>query len=184
MLNHLKRSRWSPYLVGAAIGVLSWATFGLMGKALGTSTSFVSMAGAIESIFAPEHVRNNDYFNKTMLADGKYFLDWQMMLVIGLLIGAALSAWLGRSYRKETVPELWAARFGPSKALRYSAAFGGGVLLIIGARLAGGCTSGHGISGSLQLAVSSWTFFASFFVAGIVTALLVYGKAGRRHAQS
>lgn len=183
MVNLLKQPRWSPYLVGAGIGVLSWVTFGLMHKALGTSTSLVSMAGAIESTFAPEHVRNNAYYTKTMLADGKFFLDWQMMLVIGLVLGAMLSAWFSRSFKVEHVPEIWAARFGPSKALRYAGAFVGGVLLLFGARLADGCTSGHAISGSLQLAVSSWVFFACFFAAGIATALLVYGKAGRRHAQ-
>ncbi len=184
MVHLLRRSRWSPYIVGAGIGVLSWVTFGLMHKALGTSTSLVSMAGAIESLAAPEHVRDNAYYAKTMLAEGKYFLDWQMMLVIGLVLGATLSAWLGRSFKVEHVPDIWAARFGPSKALRYAAAFVGGVMLLFGARLADGCTSGHAISGSLQLAVSSWVFFACFFAAGIAAALLIYGKAGRRRAQS
>lgn len=183
MLKLLKQSRWSPYLVGTGIGVLSWVTFGIMHKALGASTSFVALAGAIESAVAPEHVQNNAYYTKTMLADGKFFLDWQMMLVIGVLFGAMLSAWLGRSFKVEHVPGIWAARFGPSKLVRYIGAFVGGVLLLFGARMADGCTSGHAISGSLQLAVSSWTFFACFFAAGIATALLLYGKAGRRHAQ-
>ena len=61
-------------------------------------------------------------------------------------------------------------------ALRYAMAFVGGVILMFGARLAGGCTSGHGISGSLQLAISGWTFFIAVFVAGIVTAFSLYGK--------
>jgi hypothetical protein len=47
---------------------------------------------------------------------------------------------------------------------------------MFGARLAGGCTSGHGISGSLQLALSGWVFFASVFVSGILTALMLFGK--------
>jgi len=183
VLNLLNRSRWSPYVVGAGIGILSWITFGLMHKALGTSTSFVSVAGAIESAVAPEHVKANAYYVKTFLGEGKFFLDWQMMLIIGLFFGAMISAWIGRSYTVEKVPELWAARFGSSRALRYAAAFFGGVLVLFGARLADGCTSGHGISGSLQLAVSSWTFFISFFAAGLLTAMLVYGKAGRHHAQ-
>jgi uncharacterized membrane protein YedE/YeeE len=40
--------------------------------------------------------------------------------------------------------------------------------------MAGGCTSGHGISGSLQLALSSWTFLVTMFVAGTITALLLF----------
>jgi uncharacterized membrane protein YedE/YeeE len=49
--------------------------------------------------------------------------------------------------------------------------FLGGVLLLYGARMAGGCTSGHGISGGLQLAVSSYLFMAAMFAAGIATAI-------------
>jgi uncharacterized membrane protein YedE/YeeE len=47
-----------------------------------------------------------------------------------------------------------------------------------GARLADGCTSGHGISGSLQLALSSWTFFLVLFGAGIATAFTMFGRRG------
>jgi hypothetical protein len=57
-------------------------------------------------------------------------------------------------------------------------AFAGGVILMFGARLAGGCTSGHGISGSLQLALSGWAFFASVFLSGILTAFLIFGREG------
>jgi uncharacterized membrane protein YedE/YeeE len=43
---------------------------------------------------------------------------------------------------------------------------------MIGARLANGCTSGNGISGSLQLALSGWVFFLTIFASGVATALL------------
>jgi hypothetical protein len=103
-------------------------------------------------------------------------VDWQMMLVLGALLGTFISAWLSEDLRIERVPELWKARFGNSVALRYAMAFLGGLILIFGARLAGGCTSGHGISGSLQLALSGWTFFMAVFAAGVATALTLYGK--------
>lgn len=51
----VRAPRWSPYIVGAGIGVLSWATFYFMNKALGTSTSFVGVAGAGLSVVAPDH---------------------------------------------------------------------------------------------------------------------------------
>jgi hypothetical protein len=44
----------------------------------------------------------------------------------------------------------------------------------LGARWAGGCTSGHGISGTLQLAVSSWVAAGCFFAGGILTAKLIF----------
>ena len=50
----------------------------------------------------------------------------------------------------------------------------GGVLMAFGARLAGGCTSGHGISGALQLSVGSWIALICFFAGGIATAMLMF----------
>jgi uncharacterized membrane protein YedE/YeeE len=52
----------------------------------------------------------------------------------------------------------------------------GGLLVGFGTRLGSGCTSGHGISGSLQLAVSSWAFFFSLFTSGLATAFLLFRK--------
>ncbi len=184
MTGPLRQPRWSPYLVGAGIGVLSWCTFYFMGKALGTSTSFVGAAGAGLCSIAPDHVAQNAYILKEYgQKDGgfKPIFDWQMALDFALIAGAFLAAWLGRTFRAERVPSLWAERFGPSVAKRYAAAFLGGVILIFGARMAGGCTSGHGISGGLQLAVSSWTFFMSMFASGVLTAALLFGF-GRKHA--
>ena len=174
MTNPLRRERWSPYVVGTALGVLSWATFIFMGKALGTSTTMVRAAGVIEGVVAEDHVRSNAYFAKYLV--GKPAFEWQAALVIMLAVGAFLAAKLAGSKRKETVPSLWKQRFGPSVAKRFTGAFLGGVVLLLGARLAGGCTSGHGISGGLQLAVSSWVFLATMFVGGLVTAQVMYRR--------
>lgn len=53
-------------------------------------------------------------------------------------------------------------------------AFAGGVLMVVGARLAGGCTSGHGISGLSLLSTSSLVTIASMFAAGASLAPLAY----------
>ena len=50
----------------------------------------------------------------------------------------------------------------------------GGFLLGFGSRFASGCTSGHGISGTMQLAISSWLAAICFFVGGILTAFLIF----------
>jgi uncharacterized membrane protein YedE/YeeE len=73
--------------------------------------------------------------------------------------GVMLGSWiLSRAVVLPTAPEVHIG------ALR--AVIGGG-MLIFGARLAGGCTSGHGISGMSQLSVSSFLTVASMFGAGI-----------------
>ena len=140
----LRKERWSPYAVGVGIGVLSWITFYFMDKALGVSTTMVRVAGALEGLVAKTHVELNPYFANYLV--GKPVFEWQMALVIMLVIGALLAARLARSRFTESVPSLWAWRFGPSRTTRYIVAFLGSVILLFGACLAGGCTSGHGIS--------------------------------------
>ena len=60
-----------------------------------------------------------------------------------------------------------ALRGGAGRAL-----LGGGVL-VFGARVAGGCPSGHGISGMAMLGVASVVSVVSMFAGGIVVGLLV-----------
>lgn len=76
------------------------------------------------------------------------------------LVGGFLSSKLsGDRAPGEKIPALWQRRFGPSVGARYGAAFVGGFLLMLGARVAQGCTSGH----------------------GILVAFALYGREGSRH---
>ena len=95
----------------------------------------------------------------------------ETMLVIGLLIGGFLAARLGRSAPVPSAERVHAIE--TSTGRRYRDAFLGGVLIIFGARLAGGCTSGHIISGITQLAISSILFAAAVFGSGMLTARLL-----------
>lgn len=162
--------RWNPYAVGAAIGVLAWLSFYLSNEAIGVSTAYVRTLGmAVKSTAGPKAVER-PYFQKFAPK-----IDWEWLMVAGLLIGALVSALTSGDFRWEWVPPLWAADAGTGALARLLTAFVGGALLAIGARWAGGCTSGHGISGTLQLAVSSWVAVLCFFVGGVTTALLLYG---------
>jgi uncharacterized protein len=168
------RGSWNPYVVGAAIGVLSWLVFAVVDKPLGISTSLSAMAGwCAAPIIGTEGVARNPYWAKF----GPKW-DYGMVLIVGTFLGALASALTSRMFRVEVVPKVWRERFGPSKSKRLLFAFVGGILILYGARMAGGCTSGHGISGSLQLALSSWTFFITMFASGIVTAWLLFGRRG------
>ena len=55
-------------------------------------------------------------------------------------------------------------------------AFVGGFILIFGARMAGGCTSGHVISGGIQLAASSLAFAVFVFAGLLLTGKYFYTK--------
>jgi uncharacterized membrane protein YedE/YeeE len=102
-------------------------------------------------------------------------------LLVGVFVGAMLSSHLSGDRSSASVPPLWRWRYGDSSAKRFAAAFFGGALMVLGARIAGGCTSGHGISGTLQLAVQSWSFIALAFAAAVAAAFLMFGGEGRRH---
>lgn len=160
---------WSPYLVGALIGVLSMFTFYFSNKPLGASTAYARIAGMIGSAVAPRHTASLKYYQ-----DKKPVVDWEVMLLVGIVVGACLAAWLGNELTLRWIPPMWEAHFGDSVALRLAVAFAGGLLMAFGARLAGGCTSGHGISGTMQLAVGSWIAVICFFAAGIATAMLMF----------
>ena len=161
---------WSPYLVGGLIGVLSMFTFYFSDKPLGASTGYARLAGLLGRAVAPKHTDSLKFYK-----DNKPAVDWEVMLVLGVILGAFLAAWQGNELTGEWLPAMWAARFGAgSLPLRLGAALVGGIFMAFGARLAGGCTSGHGISGTMQLSVGSWIAVICFFAGGIATALLMF----------
>ena len=167
----LRQARWNPYVVGAGIGVLSWIVFALVDKPLGVTTPLTGVAGACATPFlGADLVSNNAYFKQHA-----FKWDYSMLFIGGIALGGLLSALLAGTFQAEVVPAVWRERFGPSAAKRMLAAFGGGLLVMFGARLADGCTSGNGISGSLQLAVGGWTFFMTLFAFGLLTSLALFG---------
>ena len=166
---------WSPYLAGALVGVLAivsaWLTTVLLGKTsyLGASTTFVRAAGMLIGTVDQSYVAENAYYIKE-----KVVLDWQFMMVIGIFIGAFISAKLDGSYKLEAIPPEWEARFGGSVPKRAVAAILGGAVMMLGARMADGCPSGHGLSGMMQMSVSAYAALAFFFGFGALVANLVY----------
>lgn len=172
-----KDGGWNPYLAGALVGLLSiasvFATTQLLGKTsyIGASTTFVRAAGLFERAIASDHVASNEYYTET-----KVRVDWQFMLVVGIVLGSLISSTTDRSFRLESVPPTWKKRFGPSIWKRAIGAFGGGGIAMFGARLADGCTSGHGLSGMMQLSVSSFVALVMFFAVGAFVAHMVYGR--------
>jgi hypothetical protein len=164
------RINWSPYLVGAGIGVLSWIVFVVANNPIGITTALSQVAGGVATpILGAEAVARNSYWAKNA-----FQLDYGTLFLAGTMLGGLLSALLAGAWKIESVPSVWAERFGPSVTKRYLAAFAGGVIAMYGARLANGCTSGNGISGGLQLALSGWVFLAVMFPVGIVTAFVLF----------
>lgn len=175
MVREARRARridWSPYVVGVGIGMLSWVAFAAFGDPLGVTTAYSRIASLFAiPVIGTDAVAANSYWKSMPLK-----WDYGVWFLVGIPAGAFLSAVLSGTWRLELVPEVWRERFGPSVAKRFVAAFLGGVVIMYGARLAGGCTSGHGISGGLQLALSSWLFLGVMFATGLGVSAVLFRK--------
>ncbi len=167
---------WAPYLMGAGIGVLSWAVFAIADDPLGITTALSAVAGFAAMPFTgAAAVWHNTYW-----AQNAPSLSYGTLFLLGVMLGAsAASLWAGQ-FHVETVPAAWRRRFGPSIMRRSAAAFVGGAIEMYGARLAGGCASGHGISGTLQLALSSWVFTVVMFGTAVLFGLYLFGDGEGR----
>jgi hypothetical protein len=97
-----------------------------MGKStyIGASTTFVRAAGFAVDAVDPVHVAENAYYLKE-----KVKLDWQFLLIIGIFFGSLLSSTTDKSFKLESVPEIWRDQFGPSIVNRALASFVGGNII-------------------------------------------------------
>jgi hypothetical protein len=174
MMLDVREKAWSPYVAGVVIGLLQVPAFLIIETALGASSSYVTIGGLLAAWIDPS-ILKIDYVARHVTATGKNW--WQVALVGGIAIGAFISMWLSGARRRPISP-IWAnALRSPSPARRYAVAFVGGFVMLFGARLADGCTSGHGLSGVAQLAVGSTVAVAAMFAGGIATALLLLRRA-------
>ncbi len=171
------RKNWNPYVAGALVGVLAVLSVVLttkfIGKPkyLGASTTFVRVTGLIEKTFAPKYVEENKYFKSK-----KVKIDWQAMLVFGIFFGALVSSLVDGSFKSEKLPPMWQEKFGDNRLKRGVVSFVGGLIAMFGVRLAGGCPSGHGLSGMMQMSVSGLVAMVFFIIAGVVVASLLYRR--------
>jgi uncharacterized membrane protein YedE/YeeE len=168
----LTAAAWHPYAAGIAIGVLSWFAFLLSDHPIGVSTAVAKTAGMMERTARGDAAAQKPYYQKIGLDIG-----WEWVFVAGIIPGSLLSALASGQFEATMTPEMWTSAFGDGGFLRWLTAFLGGMIMMIGARWAGGCTSGHGISGTLQLVVSGWVALFCFFIGGAATAFAVYAWA-------
>jgi hypothetical protein len=101
IIEFLRATTWSPYLVSIGIGILSWLAFLLSNKPIGVSTAFAKSAGMIEEAVRGPKVREKAYYRKIPPA-----IDYEWMLVAGLFLGAFTAAWLAGDIRWLWVPEV------------------------------------------------------------------------------
>lgn len=154
-------------VVAFSIAVITVSAI-VLRQQFGQSTTYSWVVG---KLFMPHYAYSQQVFDT---------IGWEPLSDVGVLIGAFLSAYfISRRYTRfrPVIPPSWRNRYGPSRAKRAVAVFTGSFLVLYGARMAGGCTSGHTLSGGVQLSVSAWLFTVALLGTMFLTAKLVYGNA-------
>ncbi len=173
-MNNIKKGM-NPYIAGIYSGLLLVVSVYITGHFFGASTSYVRTAGMLKEGIAP-------VVEKTGAVEVLYYdkfipiVDWQWMFVTGVVIGGFIAAKIFGEFKLVALPSRWKERFGTSISKRALIAFIGGIIAMFGARMAGGCPSGHGLSGLSQLSLSGFISLAGFFGAGVIVAHILYKK--------
>jgi uncharacterized membrane protein YedE/YeeE len=160
---------WPPLAAGVALGLVLLLTFLMSGHGLGASGAFTDVVAGAGLTLAPEATRANAYLGPKV-ADGNPVGSWMTWEVLGVFIGALIAAFMAGRFRVQ----LDGARSvgTPQRVVR---ALAGGLLAGFGARVAGGCTSGLGLSGAATLGIAAFVFLALFFATGLIVSRFVRG---------
>lgn len=187
-----KRLSW--FNGGILLGLVVLAAVVLV-KPIGVSTQFVILDAIVWDAIVPDTIvenaenakgygSENPYLNK---GGGKYAanaanpLNYSFIFVIAMIAGAGLSAFFGGDRpekSQQSMPDVWREKYGDSPIKRYFAVFLAGFLVLFGARLAGGCTSGHMMSGAMQTSLSAYLFMIGAFAIAVPVA--IYGFGGTK----
>jgi len=157
---------WPPLAAGVGLGLVLLLTFVITGHGLGASGFFTRLTAALGEWVAPAATAANAYLGGYAQA-GAPLLAWITWEIVGMAIGALIGSVTARRFK----PSI---ERGPSTGVgtRLGFALAGGILTGFGARLARGCTSGLGLSGSATLAVAGFVFLITFFIGGFLTSML------------
>jgi hypothetical protein len=157
------RAVWNPYVAGVALGLILFATFFVTGHGLGVSGATTSLTAAGAAAVAPHIVGPGTYLAGYVRFGLNHWIEWEVLgLAIGALVGALVA---GRFDPMIDGP----SRLGPVARLCLAAI--GGTSTGFGARMAMGCTSGMGLSGSAPLAAAGFLFLIGFFGGGLAFGL-------------
>ena len=162
----IKKIPW--WMGGILMALLLLFTFSVFGadRPIGASTYVPYFAGIIFDLDPQKYTYLKEIHNPG---------SWEGVMLLGVLFGTFINAvFITKTFRFTIVPAAWKKYKNNSVASRLIWSFIGGFFLIIGARLAGGCTSGHLLSGVAQTAFSSMIFGGVVMLTLVITGKLFY----------
>jgi hypothetical protein len=160
ILNGLTPLHWA--WAGAGIAAITLLLLFVANRRLGISTGFEDLC----SLALPL-----PYFQRRPLTLAR---TWRLPFIGGLVLGGVLSAVLGGTWAPTWDLGVFDQVIGAGPAGKVAWMFAGGLLIGFGTRLAGGCTSGHGIFGLSNLEAPSLVSTLSFMAGGMVATHVIY----------
>jgi uncharacterized membrane protein YedE/YeeE len=156
---------WLGGILMAMLLLFAFSVFGA-NRPIGASTYVPYYAGILFGMDPKEY---------TYLQEIEKTGAWEGVMLLGVLVGGFVtSVFVTKTFRFTALPTAWKVYKNNSVKSRLLWSFFSGFLLIIGARLAGGCTSGHFLSGMSQTAFSSMIFGGVVLVTLLVTGRYFY----------
>ena len=152
---------------GIALAILNLLVFSIYttNRPIGASTTFPYIADLLTGI------TDNSYFSKIETPG-----QWEFVFLGGSFFAGLIISLIKKDFKIKLIYNNWNKYKGNNSLKRIIWAFIGGFILIIGARMAGGCTSGHILSGGMQLAASSTIFMVFTFAGLLLTGKFFYKK--------
>lgn len=163
------RPLWPPVVAGVVLGLVLILTFVLVGNGVGASGTFARIAAWFGMQVAPTAIETNGYLGGMVANHANPLASWIVVEVLGVAIGALLAA-VGAGRFKIKI-DVGAGKISPRT--RLVLALLGGVLAGFGSRLAAGCTSGVGLSGTAMLGIGGFIFLVVFFLVGLSMSALM-----------
>jgi uncharacterized membrane protein YedE/YeeE len=160
LLHDLPPLHWAA--AGAGIAAVTLTLLAVLNRRLGISTGFEDLCSL--ALRAP-------YFRRTSLLRAR---GWRLPFLAGLVLGGAISAVAGGGWEPTWALGILDERLGLGHAGKLAWMFAGGLFIGFGTRLAGGCTSGHGIFGLSNFELPSLVSTLSFMAGGVLTTQFIY----------
>lgn len=160
----MRKDYINPYLAGVLLGLVLLASFAIAGRGIGAS-------GAVSQTLAHTYDAigiSNPYLQQQKTNDS-IWQTWIIVELMGVFLGAWISAKLGGRLKKEVV----CGDGRDNSRRRIYFALAGGILMGFAARLARGCTSGQALTGGALLSAGSWLFMIAVFVGAYLAITVV-----------
>ena len=151
---------WHFAIGGAGIALITLTLQAVGNRALGVSTGLEEVCSLVSK---------SPYFGRSELR-----AHWRIVLLAGLLCGGVLSSVTSGTWSLTWDVGLLDTRFHFGHLGKIAWFFAGGLLTGLGTRMAGGCTSGHGIYGMARMQPGSIASVLAFMASGVLTANLLW----------